>query len=857
MKRNLRSKWLFTFLSALLLIIPVSVMAADTGTENPEIDLEEYSEASGTTEVITDPENEAVEDSENEEVEAVQDIPDGDSSDSAGISESEEIPDIPDEDQNEDLSELTEDQIHTLSGDEEEKNPEDENPGNETISVTGVELNMTKITLKAKDQTARLVAAVVPEDASDLSVSWSSSDTSVVKVDKNGNLTAVKNGTAAITVTTTDGDFEASCAVTVSLYSDGLHQDADGTDWCYYKDGKIYTGMTGLIRGKVNGQSGWWYVKKGRVSSSATVVKGTVDKTTAWWYVNENGRVDTSYTGFAANGNGSWYVESGKVSKKVNGVYKDTTGAIGSDSIWYYVLNSKVQTGFTGLADYKNASGWWYITNGKVDRSYTGLAKNKNGWWYIRNGKVDRSAVTVAKNSSGWWYVNKGKVDRTYTGFAKNENGSWYVESGKVSKKVNGVYKDTTGAIGSTGSWYYILNSKVQYDFTGLADYKNASGWWYITNGKVDRSVTTVAKNKNGWYYVANGKVDRTYTGTAQNSNGWWYIKNGKLVRNTPALVKTKGVWRAYPDGRLSTSYTGIAANGNGWWYIQNGKLNRSFTGLAQCDNGSWYVKNGKVDFSYTGSYKYNGVNYLISDGKAQFEINLVMNSTLSGTELGLLTSNKGLPVSRELTQEEFNQIIDEFMKSAYIKDVSYKLVTDLFVWNGGPRWDCSSTTLYLINYYLLSYAEAYNSAASANPSADTSELAASAMASLGTKASTAYAESGSSYLINAATQAATLGNPVYTYKNINKISDSNPGNLRYGDLLFYGSVSGNSVTITHVAVYLGQYYLADGNTGYYQLENTNYNYSGITEGSANGVRISPFRVKGVTSSLVHVARIF
>ncbi len=243
------------------------------------------------------------------------------------------------------------------------------------------------------------------------------------------------------------------------------------------------------------------------VTASPTVEKLTVDGVTGWWYVDENGETDTSYTGFAVNKSGTWYVESGRVTKKTNGVFKDATGAIGAKNNWYYVIGSKVQYDFTGLADYKNASGWWYITN----------------------GKVDRSVRTVAKNRNGWYYVNNGKVDRSYTGFATNGSGDWYVASGKVTKKVNGVYKDATGAIGAKNNWYYVLGNRVQYGFTGLADYKNASGWWYITNGKVDRSVNTVAKNKNGWYYVENGKVDKSYTGIAENSNGWWYIKSGKV----------------------------------------------------------------------------------------------------------------------------------------------------------------------------------------------------------------------------------------------------------------------------------------------------------------------------------------
>ncbi len=255
---------------------------------------------------------------------------------------------------------------------------------------------------------------------------------------------------------------------------------------------------------KINGV--WTYTVNGTADYTYT---GLAKNANGWYYI-KNGKLDRSYTGFSANSNGKWYVESGKVTKKTNGVFKDKTGAIGSKNEWYYVVGSKVQTGFTGLANYKNASGWWYITKGRVDRSYNGLAKNINGWFYLTNGKVDRS----------------------YTGFSANSNGKWYVESGKVTKTTNGVFKDTKGVIGSKNEWYYVVGSKVQTNFTGLANYKNDSGWWYITKGKVDRSYNGLAKNKNGWYYLANGKVDRSYTGFASNASGTWYVKNGRVQMN-------------------------------------------------------------------------------------------------------------------------------------------------------------------------------------------------------------------------------------------------------------------------------------------------------------------------------------
>ncbi len=82
------------------------------------------------------------------------------------------------------------------------------------IKVTGVTLDKTEGTLEA-DQKLQLTAAVAPQKATDYSVSWSSSNASIATVDQKGLVTAIKAGTATITVTTNDGGFTATCTVTV------------------------------------------------------------------------------------------------------------------------------------------------------------------------------------------------------------------------------------------------------------------------------------------------------------------------------------------------------------------------------------------------------------------------------------------------------------------------------------------------------------------------------------------------------------------------------------------------------------------------------------------------------------------
>ena len=84
-----------------------------------------------------------------------------------------------------------------------------------SIPVTSVSLNKDELSLNVNNEET-LTATVLPEDATDQSVTWTSSNDAVATVDQNGKVTAVAQGTATITVKTNDGGFEDSCAVTVS-----------------------------------------------------------------------------------------------------------------------------------------------------------------------------------------------------------------------------------------------------------------------------------------------------------------------------------------------------------------------------------------------------------------------------------------------------------------------------------------------------------------------------------------------------------------------------------------------------------------------------------------------------------------
>ena len=88
-----------------------------------------------------------------------------------------------------------------------------------TIAVTGVSLDKSNETLTASGATLSLTATVAPTNASNQSVTWESSAPGVASVSGSGltaTVTPLTAGSATISVKTVDGNFTASCNVTVN-----------------------------------------------------------------------------------------------------------------------------------------------------------------------------------------------------------------------------------------------------------------------------------------------------------------------------------------------------------------------------------------------------------------------------------------------------------------------------------------------------------------------------------------------------------------------------------------------------------------------------------------------------------------
>lgn len=83
------------------------------------------------------------------------------------------------------------------------------------ISVQSVSIDTDSEEIKVGD-TYQINYSILPESATNKNVTWSSSNNNVATVDGNGLVTAIAEGTAAISIETEDGNFEDEMNIIVS-----------------------------------------------------------------------------------------------------------------------------------------------------------------------------------------------------------------------------------------------------------------------------------------------------------------------------------------------------------------------------------------------------------------------------------------------------------------------------------------------------------------------------------------------------------------------------------------------------------------------------------------------------------------
>jgi len=284
-----------------------------------------------------------------------------------------------------------------------------------TIDVTGVSLDKNTDSIEI-GETSLLTATITPSNATDKSVSWSSSNTSVATVNSSGLVTAVAQGTAIITVVTTDGGFTDTCTITVTQ---PVTVDYILTD-------TLIAGKDYII---VNGNSGSVYAVSNEANGNATLKGVAVNVINSMITITESVESkiaftcdleDESNTNSTRLKNGSQYLYTDSSS----GLRMFTLTSSADNKHWHY------------KADGKNLL--WFFKDSADNTGYTDTSSTYKYYLTCTNGDYTDAYVSTTnlENTNTPEIFIFTKYDASTKMYLK-VNGSW-VQASKVYKKVNG-----------------------------------------------------------------------------------------------------------------------------------------------------------------------------------------------------------------------------------------------------------------------------------------------------------------------------------------------------------------------------------------------------------------------------------
>ncbi len=319
-----------------------------------------------------------------------------------------------------------------------------------SIDVTEISLDQTSVQLAPGAETI-LVATVKPDDATDKTVTWTTSNEDVATVE-NGHVVAVGVGTA--TITATAGEYSAACTVTVKRPVDVSSLD-DLEDLYDQLKGE------GAFTPEEEAYLDALFDRAQQAESQAALdrILESIRQAIAEFTAEEETYIPSTpiSDGFHTYSIGTMYYKDGK----------RTRGWADIDGARYYFDEKGIMA--TGWKEIEPESGDWYHfgTDGALDY---GWYKEGNVWYYLDpvTGLMYNDGLATIDKSTYYFYDWGGMASDWWY---EAEDG-WYFFGGSGAMKA-------AQWLEWKGDWYYLTETgRMATDTTIGEYYVNADGVW-------------------------------------------------------------------------------------------------------------------------------------------------------------------------------------------------------------------------------------------------------------------------------------------------------------------------------------------------------------------------------------------
>ncbi len=536
------------------------------------------------------------------------------------------------------------------------------------ITITGSGVEDDKVTLSAGN-TLQLTASVMPENATDKTVTWSSSNTSVAYVSSSGLIKAKGTGTAVITATA-NGGTGVSASINVTVFAQGFNIDTEGNMTYIKSDNTLAKGWTTIGRRT-------YYMD----TDSGIVQTGWVTLVGNEYYFNpETGALQT---GFHWIGDDLYYFNpyaqgdvhagamvTGEFTYRGKTYYFDDVSGKAyveewRDNTYYYDENGVMVYGLVTIDD----SDYYFDEDGQAVKS--GFAMGNGVTYYFDDAGKKSVGNNGCLNVGGdqFWLDSDGKV-RTgwvdtdssaneklvYCFESKDDNHSYgqvatglTVIDGKMyffSDADNDYYyygEKMTGMIQADGNWYMFSSDGIA--LSGWQTYNGASYYFDPDTKAAARGMTVI--NKKTYYFEsdASGRPALVVNETVEIDGKEYKADANGVIKS----VDNTSTWVNDGDKKIFLSKNGTAVSG----WVADGDL------MYYCDPAT-----GEV---VTGLRKIGLKVYLFDENGA------LATSALGSITIGENTYN--LPGDVTIDGKTYKVREDGSLATGWVRDNGWKYI--------------------------------------------------------------------------------------------------------------------------------------------------------------------------------------